>query len=694
MLVKLIEHRILSFLALIFVALAIVGGIKAYSPVPFWDMWDGYLGFYDQLSEGNWSVWWSQHNEHRIVLSRILFWIDFEIFRGQVWFLIVINYMLASTTCWLFWQCCKLLDISNEKWTVSIIVIATFSWVQYQNFTWGFQSQFFLAQILPLAALVEISKATYNPKRHLHHYTLALLFAILSVGSMANGVLALPLLTAYYAVYHRHRKVCLCILMLVTAISWLSYFFNYTSPGHHGSMFLAITDAPLEIIHYIFLYFGSPVYYFSGANRFSLWIASLAGIVFVISYIILFAKAFSLNRVTPIVLSLNLFILYIGGTALGTAGGRIVFGVEQALASRYTTPALMAWIGLLLLFIYQICNHHKLKLHLSSVMLVIGLLMLPAQSTALFPEQVDVSDQLLSGLAITLNVQDRKQINKIAPSVERAIELSAIAKEKKLSIFSASPINLAHEIFGKTLNHETKDYRVCDVRLEEIVPITADDNFIRVSGWISELNVNGTFNHAYIVDGNRLVVGFVLMDEKSAAEIALNGLKRNALSFAGYALAGVAEKDLYLVSPDQKCKALLDVPRLYFSVKVLQNGLAPTVSVDQIDSIVEWVEGGDPFRTKLDGISVYGSFINGDFDKGKLFVTVKNGDWLMYRSGPSVGKQFISILGVENTQWVLPVAEDWVQLHFSFGALDGYTVLEFIDAGESWGEWSSVGLAD
>ncbi|MGD4365427.1 hypothetical protein QT713_22860, partial [Xanthomonas citri pv. citri] len=42
-----------------------------FSPVPFWDMWDGGLGFYvRQMTDV--SQWWAQHNEHRIVLSRIL----------------------------------------------------------------------------------------------------------------------------------------------------------------------------------------------------------------------------------------------------------------------------------------------------------------------------------------------------------------------------------------------------------------------------------------------------------------------------------------------------------------------------------------------------------------------------------------------------------------------------------------------
>jgi hypothetical protein len=44
------------------------------------DMWNGYLGFFTKLSDGDWSAWWGQHNEHRIFLARLFFWFDlFEI---------------------------------------------------------------------------------------------------------------------------------------------------------------------------------------------------------------------------------------------------------------------------------------------------------------------------------------------------------------------------------------------------------------------------------------------------------------------------------------------------------------------------------------------------------------------------------------------------------------------------------------
>lgn len=76
------------------IALAILGGARAYTPVPFWDMWEGLFNFYLLVQSGDTSVWWAQHNEHRIVLSRLLFWLDIAVFRGAGLFLIIMNYVL------------------------------------------------------------------------------------------------------------------------------------------------------------------------------------------------------------------------------------------------------------------------------------------------------------------------------------------------------------------------------------------------------------------------------------------------------------------------------------------------------------------------------------------------------------------------------------------------------------------------
>jgi hypothetical protein len=131
--------------------LAVVGGARAYSPVPFWDMWNGYLEFFTKVSDGQWSAWWAQHNEHRIVLARIFFWLDLTLFDGQGWFLLIVNYGLLILVCFLFYIIWKEVELDKEKaWIGYFLMAWLFLWIQNENLHWGFQSQFILAQLLPL----------------------------------------------------------------------------------------------------------------------------------------------------------------------------------------------------------------------------------------------------------------------------------------------------------------------------------------------------------------------------------------------------------------------------------------------------------------------------------------------------------------------------------------------------------------
>ena len=66
----------ISFFAICMVCSSAIGGILNFSYLPFWDMWDGLYTFYLKIIDGDYSVLWSQHNEHRIFLSRILFLTD------------------------------------------------------------------------------------------------------------------------------------------------------------------------------------------------------------------------------------------------------------------------------------------------------------------------------------------------------------------------------------------------------------------------------------------------------------------------------------------------------------------------------------------------------------------------------------------------------------------------------------------
>jgi hypothetical protein len=93
---RLLCSSVLWLVAPFFVLSTIYGAIRNYSPVPYWDMWDGYIGFYERVSAGDWRAWLIAHNQHRMIFSRLFFWLDLKYFRGLSQLLIPLNLVLMA----------------------------------------------------------------------------------------------------------------------------------------------------------------------------------------------------------------------------------------------------------------------------------------------------------------------------------------------------------------------------------------------------------------------------------------------------------------------------------------------------------------------------------------------------------------------------------------------------------------------
>ena len=80
-----------------FLISTIVGQVNGYSSIPYWDLWNGNLEFYSNVKNhfADAQVWFSQHNEHRIIIQRLFFYLDNIAFKGKFVFLYAMNYFLV-----------------------------------------------------------------------------------------------------------------------------------------------------------------------------------------------------------------------------------------------------------------------------------------------------------------------------------------------------------------------------------------------------------------------------------------------------------------------------------------------------------------------------------------------------------------------------------------------------------------------
>ena len=460
-------QHVCIFLVLLFPALAIVGAFRQYTPVPWMDMWDSYIGFYLQYLRGNGSAWWAQHNEHRIVLARIFFWMDLAWFSGAGWFLILVNYLLVLLTAVVLHAFIKaemqfhaFLPL-NRLLLLTAMVVLVFSWVQRDNLTWGFQSQFILAQLLPLTGFYCLQRSLQTVSSRHFWFAMACVMGVASLGTMANGVLALPVLLLY-ALWGRMDVWRILLLLLLTVAGDGFYFHDYVRPESHGDTVQTLLTHPLAFLQYVLLYLGAPFYRFFMGGYAGKAMAYLAGVTLMLGAMLLTLRRMTASGPERQAIGLHCFILYVGGTAAATASARLVFGLDSAFSGRYTTPTLMAWAAFLILaqsvWIPGLVSRYR-RWTLPAALLL--LLMLVFQCKALRNVDARLFEQRVAALALALDIPDDEQVRQVYPVPDAVRPTARRAADLALSIFAAPDISQARQVMGATIAAGTTE-RICE----------------------------------------------------------------------------------------------------------------------------------------------------------------------------------------------------------------------------------------
>jgi hypothetical protein len=512
-------------------------------------MWDAYLGFYTRSGQ-SWSAWWEQHNEHRLIVSRLIFWLDLRVFHGSMVLLFVLNavfpLLIAGGFVFLHRRLhCETRprNLAHVALAAVMVVLAT-SWLQQENLTWAFQSQFFLAYWLPLLAFTLLAHAQATGRRR--SFWLAWLAGIASAGTMANGVLALPLLVLQAWVL-RLRKRDAGLLLLTAALVLGLYFHGYHTPGqytapkgsipiieHSQVMFMPYDTQSLHVVRwldwarYVLLFFGGPWHFMWHQN--ALWPAMAMGALWLALALAAAWRVLRRYPAQPYALALLTLMAYLGAAALGAAHGRAILGVEQALSSRYLTPQLMAWAALLLLgaHLWPRIATSRLALGLYAV---IPLLLLPMQLQGARTVPEYLMGLRIPALAVQLGVRDFEQIHRISYEDERAFVLAEQARREHLAVFGEPDMRLARRYWsGGELAAQTPQVR-CVGQINTIEPIDGAPGVVRIGGWL------------YDPQGQRAPSLVLLSDAQHGRGVALGGLRppdaghqRHALAagFGGY----------------------------------------------------------------------------------------------------------------------------------------------------------------
>jgi hypothetical protein len=374
-----------------FITTAIIGAARWYSPVPFWDMWDGYIHFYADVQHGDWIAFFRQANEHRDIVTRILFWLDLRFFGGRSLLLIPTNIALILS----IWFALAAAARKLLPTTLSLIVTAgiaapCFSWMQVENITWGNQSQFFLAYLFPLIAFQCLAMST---ARGAKWFIAALVMGVASLGTMANGVIVFPMMIVMYLMMIGASWKRAITLALVFGISITLWLHDYTITPHEKAHFLDFTK-------FVLIFLGSPFTHVFNSHSLSY----AAGVTYLgLSIVFLADWIKNRNGRDPMSLALIMFCGYVCAAAVAAASGRASNEIDAALVSRYSTPTVLGWSAIAIL----VANRFRARNDTVSLAALsaafIAIVLFPIQTTALSEAGPDsVRMKMTAALAIRL----------------------------------------------------------------------------------------------------------------------------------------------------------------------------------------------------------------------------------------------------------------------------------------------------
>jgi hypothetical protein len=338
-------------LALWIVATGILVGVMAYAPTPFSDQWDHVLP--EQLD----GRLFAPHNEHRIVLARIVFAIDLALTHGAGVLGVVLVYLfsLGNAALLVFLASRTWADASPGRHLLAAFVAASFALYgfQFENFASGFQLVFPAVYFFGSVAIVAAARACGGGSRPWAWGLAAGAAYALSVGCMANGLLVGPILVAIALVFRAYRAAGL--FSALTIALWTMYFVGLGG-AERPSMVATLLANPAGVVGNALAYLGAPVasplfsvFQDQAKSLFAARAFGLLAVVCVSAAIFRWVSSRSIDAPRAAWIGLAVFIL---ASVLVTVLGRVCQPEITMLSNRYGATTAVLWGGLATCAVY------------------------------------------------------------------------------------------------------------------------------------------------------------------------------------------------------------------------------------------------------------------------------------------------------------------------------------------------------
>jgi hypothetical protein len=322
--------------------------VACWGPLPIEDSWTELVSGRDVT----WSWLISQHNEHRLLFSRLIsiadYWLSAETnvidFVAGILILASFGVLVVRVS-----RGAGLLGWVETAWATGLTLALLFWSVQYHVLIVGpFFVQFFGVLLAAAVALSVLALGLPTIT------TLAIVIGLEFVAAyvMASGVIV-PFVAIALAIWLDRPRSHIAVLSVTAVSVVISYLIGYHNPPYPPDS--APLDAPSHlgsILAYTVTYLGGPfgesIGWLLQVDRVAVAVA--AGGVGIMMFTILGWRLLRMRRsASPHEALLFALAGFVIAGGLLTSFGRVGFGMESALSSRYATQVLPFWLILSLL---------------------------------------------------------------------------------------------------------------------------------------------------------------------------------------------------------------------------------------------------------------------------------------------------------------------------------------------------------
>jgi hypothetical protein len=327
---------------------------------PFWDEWvtPGSTLVQFNLGQLSWEHLFSQHNESRKFFPRLLFIYLSRFTNWNTQYGMLISFSLSCLTTFNLYYLSKHTLKSSDGYRLACLTLASmliFSPMQRENWLWGLQ----MITFIPIATITSALVIIYAVNPIAIKLSIGAVLATFATFSFANGIISwVVIFPALYLVASKNRRSLIWITagwLLLFSLNVAVYFHDYHRPGHHPSIMVALTQ-PFKAIAYYLSFLGSPL-----AVR-QLILSQILGIVICLLIASICWYLLKINQNKLLIYRLVPWLSILSYTLISaalTTAGRLGFGIEQSLESRYVTFSTYGLVALIYLIaiINQEVNH-------------------------------------------------------------------------------------------------------------------------------------------------------------------------------------------------------------------------------------------------------------------------------------------------------------------------------------------------